>query len=136
MEKARVNDSRPSLVSFAPSKLFFITVRDNQPGEISFFPSHSIKNLKRSSMSLHLSACGIYGISSGLERYPSVNCRAAVALRFNPKFPANQLQPFPHDGEAEPGSFQSLLGIKARHRITHSQMDLIRFNTQRHFELS
>ena len=41
-----------------------------------------------------------------------MNCRAALSLRFDPKFPTKHVQAFPHDGQANPRFFHCPSGSK------------------------
>jgi hypothetical protein len=76
-------------------------------------------------MPLLLVPCPV-GINFGIERYASVDCCAALALRLDREFAINHLQPFLHDRKAEARSSQSLLRIKADSRIPYPQVDFIR----------
>jgi len=76
-------------------------------------------------------------VHSGLsKRDAGVNLCAVLMLRFDREFPINELQAFLHTGEAEPRPFHNHGGIKANPPIAHSQLNLVRFSTERYFEMS
>ena len=59
------------------------------------------------------------------ERHDSVNHRAASPLRVDGKLPADDFQPLPHAGQAEPGPSHRLVRVKTGARILDCQLDVV-----------
>ena len=54
-----------------------------------------------------------------------MNHRAASPLRVDGKLPADDFQPLPHTGQAEPGPSHRLVRIKTGARILDCQPDVV-----------
>jgi hypothetical protein len=68
------------------------------------------------------------------KRHSGANDSAKPRLGIDGKLPMDQLQPFPHAGEAQPVPPHCLFAVKTNARIAHAQLDFVRCASEPHFE--